>query len=185
MRGLSKSAAALAAVALLLAGGGTYALASSAASTITVCVKHKGGALYKAKKCAKHDGKLSWNKQGPAGNSGSQGPKGNTGPQGPGATTIATTLPLGTSLTTIATLPNGTLLMGGCSDGKVDVGVEHSSSQTGLQVSGTSSNDSEAPTEASEDQSILGLNTGPGGNTSTDISQIHGTGLNNKSQTRE
>ena len=67
-----------------LAAGGGYAFASSVSSnTITVCVSHAGGTLYKAKKCAKHDKKLTWNKQGPQG---IQGLKGDTGPQGPGAT---------------------------------------------------------------------------------------------------
>ncbi|HKO26463.1 MAG TPA: hypothetical protein VJU80_03330 [Solirubrobacteraceae bacterium] len=106
----TKAAAAVAGIALLLAGGGAYALASSGGRAITVCVKHQGGALYKAKKCAKHDKKLSWNKQGPQGQQGPQGvqgPKGDTGAQGPGGSTITydanasatpTMTPLGTVL---------------------------------------------------------------------------------------
>ena len=184
MWGLSKSAAALGTVALLLGGGAAYALASSTASTITVCVKHDGGALYKAKKCARHDSRLSWNKHGSVGATGAsgatgatgpQGPKGDTGPQGPGATTFAMTLPSGTAFGSIATLPNGMLLEAGCSGGKVDVGVERSASQVGLQVSGTLSNDGATPTEVSFDSpSGLGLNTGPGGTTHTDIDWIVG-----------
>lgn len=181
MWGLSKSAATLGAVALLLGGGTAYALASSTGGTITVCVKHDGGALYKAKKCAKHDSRLSWNKQGSAGATGAtgatgpQGPKGDTGPQAPGATTFAMTLPSGTAFTSIATLPNGMLLMAGCSGGKVDVGVQRSGSQVGLQASGTWSNDGAAPTEVSYDSSSgLGVNTGPGGTTHTDIDWIVG-----------
>jgi hypothetical protein len=178
MGSLSKSAATLGAAALLLAGGAAYALASSSGGTITVCVKHKGGALYKAKRCAKHDKKLTWNKQGAPGETGAtgpQGPKGDTGPQGPGATSFTTTLPLGTSFTSIATLPNGMLLMGGCSGGRVDVGVERSSSQTGLQVSGTWANDATPPNETSYDSpSGLGINTGPGGTNSTDIDWVVG-----------
>jgi hypothetical protein len=107
MWGLSKFAATLGAAALLLAGGAAYALASSTRSTITVCVKHHGGTLYKAKRCAKHDTRLSWNKHGSAGATGAPGPqglKGDTGPQGPGASTIATTLPAGTAFT-ISQLP--------------------------------------------------------------------------------
>ena len=77
---VSRSALALGVAALALAGGGAYALASSLSSgQITVCVHHKGGTLYRAKKCARHDKKLSWNKRGP---SGPQGPRGPQGPQG-------------------------------------------------------------------------------------------------------
>jgi hypothetical protein len=48
-------------------------------------VSHKGGTLYKAKKCAKHDRELTWNKQGPQGRQGVQGVQGmpGSGPQGP------------------------------------------------------------------------------------------------------
>jgi len=61
---LSKSVAALGVAALMAAGGGAYALASSTGATITVCVSHKNGTLYQARKCAKHDQRLSWNQQG-------------------------------------------------------------------------------------------------------------------------
>jgi hypothetical protein len=83
---------ALAATALLAAGGGTYALASQGAATISVCVKHHGGTLYQARTCARHDHQLSWNRKGltgptgaagGAGPQGQQGPTGETGPQGP------------------------------------------------------------------------------------------------------
>jgi hypothetical protein len=85
---MSKTAATLAAAALLIAGGGAYAIATSSVGTITVCVKHNGGTLYKAKRCAKRDKQLSWNNQGPPGPSGAtgargtQGPKGDRGPKG-------------------------------------------------------------------------------------------------------
>ena len=46
------------ALALAVTGG---ALAAGGGKTITVCVHKKGGALYQAKKCSKHDSKLSWN----------------------------------------------------------------------------------------------------------------------------
>jgi len=82
MRHLSKLAAVLGAAALLIAAGGGYALASSSGGTITVCVRHNGGALYKAGKCAKHDSALSWNRQGPAGLQGPQGPAGAPGAPG-------------------------------------------------------------------------------------------------------
>ncbi|MBS1888737.1 MAG: collagen-like protein [Actinobacteria bacterium] len=85
MRRFSKLAAGLGATALLAAALGAYALASSNGSTITVCVSHKGGALYKAKKCVKPDRKLAWSKQGapgPTGPTGPEGPRGAQGPQG-------------------------------------------------------------------------------------------------------
>jgi len=81
--------------ALLVVGGGAYALASAKSQTITVCVKHQGGIIYQAPRCAKHDKKLSWSTapaavkatQGVAGATGSQGPQGDTGPQGPAGAT--------------------------------------------------------------------------------------------------
>lgn len=81
---LSRSFAALGVAGLLIAGGGAYALASSDGGTITVCVRHEGGALYQAKRCAKHDKKLSWNKQGLQGSPGMRGPEGPQGTQGQG-----------------------------------------------------------------------------------------------------
>jgi hypothetical protein len=78
---LSKPAAVLGTVVLMLAAGGAYALASASGGTITVCISHKSSTLYKAKKCGRHDRQLSWNKQGPRGATGPQGPQ---GPQGPG-----------------------------------------------------------------------------------------------------
>jgi hypothetical protein len=81
----SKLAAGLGTTALLIAVAGAYALASSGGGTITVCVSHKGGSLYRAKKCSKSDRKLSWAKQGqpgPTGQSGAQGPPGIQGQQG-------------------------------------------------------------------------------------------------------
>jgi hypothetical protein len=39
-------------------------------------VSHTGGTLYKAKKCAKHDTRLSWNKVGPQGPPGANGAPG-------------------------------------------------------------------------------------------------------------
>jgi hypothetical protein len=52
----------------------TYAAtADKAAKKITVCVKKSGGTLYSAKKCARGDKKLSWNKAGVAGPAGADG----------------------------------------------------------------------------------------------------------------
>lgn len=94
----SKAGAVVLAAAILSAGGGAYALASSWGGTITVCVSHENGTLYKAKKCRRHDRKLSWNRrgetgargltgargpQGPPGVTGDSGPQGAQGPVGP------------------------------------------------------------------------------------------------------
>jgi hypothetical protein len=90
-----RAATALGVAVLVIVGGGAYALASPNGGTITVCINHKSGALYMARKCAKHDKKLSWNKQGltgatgasgrqgPQGPTGATGATGSTGPQGP------------------------------------------------------------------------------------------------------
>lgn len=79
---LSRTWKLLGACGVLLLGSGAYALASPGSNTITVCVKQNGGTLYRATKCAKHDTKLRWNKQGPAGASGQQGAQGVQGIQG-------------------------------------------------------------------------------------------------------
>jgi hypothetical protein len=74
-----------AAVAALIAGGGTYALAGQGSSTLSACVHRHGGALYEAKKCAKHDRRLTWSiagPEGPAGPAGSSGPAGANGKSG-------------------------------------------------------------------------------------------------------
>jgi len=55
--------AAISAMLTLLVVGGGYAIASGGA-TITVCVSHTTGALYRAGRCRKHDRKLSWNQMG-------------------------------------------------------------------------------------------------------------------------
>jgi hypothetical protein len=80
---LSKSAAALGVATLLIVGGGAYAFASSSGGVITVCVNHSDGTLYRARKCAKFDKKLTWNELGPRGLQGPQGPQGPQGAQGP------------------------------------------------------------------------------------------------------
>jgi hypothetical protein len=64
----------IAALALVvIAGGVTYAATNGAPATITVCVHHSGGGLYKASKCAAHDSSLTWNVKGPAGAPGAAG----------------------------------------------------------------------------------------------------------------
>jgi hypothetical protein len=80
---LSRNAVVLVAAASLV-GTGAYALASSTVGgTITVCVGHKSGALYRATKCAKRDKRLTWNNQGVPGPQGAAGSNGATGMQGP------------------------------------------------------------------------------------------------------
>jgi hypothetical protein len=79
---LSKVTAAVGIAALLIVAGGAYALASSGHGTISVCVKHGGGTLYRARTCAKRDKTLTWNKQGVAGRTGPQGPQGVQGQAG-------------------------------------------------------------------------------------------------------
>lgn len=89
------------ALAIVVAAAATAYGAAGGGGTITVCVTHSNGTLYQAKKCAKHDTKLSWGKEGPRGPQGAtgatgapgapgaKGDTGNTGPQGPGAIPIA------------------------------------------------------------------------------------------------
>ncbi|HEY2651573.1 MAG TPA: hypothetical protein VGI50_06615 [Solirubrobacteraceae bacterium] len=79
----SRYASVLGIVGLVVAAGGAYAVASSRGGTITVCVSHKSGALYRASRCGAHDNRLTWNRQGPAG---PQGPKGQPGSAGVAST---------------------------------------------------------------------------------------------------
>jgi hypothetical protein len=105
MRASSRTGAALAAALALVVAGGGYAFGASQGGTITVCVHHHGGGLYRASKCAKHDKKLSWSSQGVPG---AQGPAGSKGADGtPG--TPAAPGPAG-PLTTIA--PSGSTQKG-------------------------------------------------------------------------
>ena len=65
-----RNALVLGAVTLVFgAAGGAWA-ASTGGRTITVCVHHSGGALYKASKCKQQDKHLTWNLQGPQGKPG-------------------------------------------------------------------------------------------------------------------
>ena len=68
-------------VALVVAAsGGAYAAVKVSSPKITACVHHKGGGLYIAHKCARHDARLDW---GVAGKVGAQGKPGVMGLQGP------------------------------------------------------------------------------------------------------
>jgi hypothetical protein len=124
-----RAAAALgAAVAALAAGGGTYALASTSSSRLSACVHRKGGALYEATKCARHDRKLTWGVVGPqgpvgpagptgkAGSNGSNGTNGTDGTNGVGATTSAVALTAGDN-DTIAALGSTAALNATCGTG--------------------------------------------------------------------
>lgn len=64
----------VAALALMLLGGGAAYAASQTSGTIKVCVAHKGGTLYKHAKCNRGDASLTWNVTGPRGPAGPPGP---------------------------------------------------------------------------------------------------------------
>jgi hypothetical protein len=89
------------AVVTAVALGGIAFAASTSGGTISVCVHHKGGGLYKAARCAHSDRTLSWNARGPQGRpgvAGGQGGQGEPGIQGePGPITGA--LPSAVTLT--------------------------------------------------------------------------------------
>jgi hypothetical protein len=71
---------ALAALVFAASGGAYAAVKVSSPTSISACVHHKGGALYIARKCARHDGRITW---GVAGKVGAQGQPGAMGLQGP------------------------------------------------------------------------------------------------------
>jgi hypothetical protein len=68
-------------VAVIALGGGAYA-ATRGGSKITACVHRSGGGLYKARRCARRDKKLSWNVVGPRGVAGPRGAAGSHGSSG-------------------------------------------------------------------------------------------------------
>jgi hypothetical protein len=129
MKRFSRTAAVLTVTSLVFVGGGAYAVAASTGGTITACVNHRSGTLYKATRCWKHDTKLSWNTQGPqgpvgaTGATGATGPRGLTGPQGPsnaftaynsgfvavtGATTVeSVAVPAGSYVVIAKVVPDG------------------------------------------------------------------------------
>jgi hypothetical protein len=86
MKRLSKAriapGTALGVIALVVALGGGALAASGGNGTITACVQKQSALLYQAKKCAKHDRKLSWSTRGPVGAVGAVGATGAQGPQG-------------------------------------------------------------------------------------------------------
>jgi hypothetical protein len=77
-----KLATGISVTALILAAtGGAYA-ASSSSGSISACVHHKGGAMYVAHKCGRHDRRVTWSVAGPQGERGPQGSPGNAGAPG-------------------------------------------------------------------------------------------------------
>jgi hypothetical protein len=77
---------ALAIVALVVIASGAACAATRGGGSVSACVHVRGGGLYQAKHCAKHDRKLTWSVAGPRGATGSQGPAGSRGNSGaPGA----------------------------------------------------------------------------------------------------
>ena len=103
---LSKYATGLGIVGVVLAAGGAYAVASSRGGTITVCVSHRTGVLYRSSSCGSHDTRLSWNKQGLAG---PRGPQGEPGPGSGGASTWALVSSAGSVLSSSPTWGSNTV----------------------------------------------------------------------------
>jgi hypothetical protein len=70
---------------VLVAAGGAYAAVRTSTKTISVCVHHSAGGLYRARRCAAHDRRVSWNaggRRGAVGATGAQGPAGAQGQPG-------------------------------------------------------------------------------------------------------
>ncbi len=130
------SAAAVGTLLVLSAGGG-YALASASSQTIHACVHRHGGGVYIAKRCARHDRKINWNRVGPTGARGATGATGATGPQGPGATSLIynATGSASPGRTTIGTVGPWTVT-GVCTQAGATTAVEIDFSGPGAQADG-------------------------------------------------
>jgi hypothetical protein len=74
---------------VLAASGVSYAAVTRSAGTISGCVHHKGGGLYVAAKCARHDRRLTWSVTGVAGSQGRAGAAGAPGAPGTPGTPAA------------------------------------------------------------------------------------------------
>ncbi len=71
---------------IIAAGGSAYAATAQSGRTISACVRQRGGTLYDAHRCARHDQRLRWGITGPRGTAGITGATGAAGPSGkPGA----------------------------------------------------------------------------------------------------
>jgi hypothetical protein len=175
----------LATVALFVAlGGGAWAASGGligAGGVIHACVPNKGGPLSvvpPGEKCGRGQRRISFNQQGPPGQTGPQGPpgqagrqggqgaKGDQGPAGPGATTFTTTLASGTFAATLETLDNGISITGSC-NANVEVGVKTTSTTNTLQVSGTASNGSSV--FPADNQNLSGIAQGGSVNSDLDV----------------
>jgi hypothetical protein len=84
----------LAAVSVTAAAAGAAYAATQSPGVISACVHGRGGGLYLASNCARHDRRLTWSVTGPAGPAGPAGAQGAPGapgaqgPPGPAATTL-------------------------------------------------------------------------------------------------
>jgi hypothetical protein len=81
----------LAAVSVTAAAAGDAYAATQSPGVVSACVHGRGGGLYLASNCARHDRRLTWSvtgPAGPAGPAGAQGPPGPPGSPGPAATTL-------------------------------------------------------------------------------------------------
>jgi hypothetical protein len=82
LKARSAPATALGMIAVILAAGTVAYASTRGQGTISACVRHQDGTLYRAHKCAGKDRRLRWGVTGPRGMTGAQGPQGATGPTG-------------------------------------------------------------------------------------------------------
>ncbi len=119
---------------VLAASGGAYAATSRSSGSIVACVHRKGGGLYVAPKCVRHDKRLTWSAAGQIGPTGATGRDGAGGANATPGTT-GETGPPGPPGPFPDVLPQGVTLRGDWAGGSSAPGTAYESISFGFAFS--------------------------------------------------